>query len=127
MAKIASSSCKKIYVTDDNPRNEKPEKIRGQLIRNIINTNCFNIADRSKAIKTSIMNASPNEVILVAGKGHESKQIYKNKVIFISDKKDNQTIASKIKKISYKEQIFHKTKKFLMKLKIKLILKIFKV
>ncbi len=119
MAKIASSSCKKIYVTDDNPRNEKPEKIRGQLIKNIINTNCFDIADRSKAIKTSIMNASPNEVILVAGKGHESKQIYKNKVIFISDKKIIKQLRVKLKKISYREQDFSQNKKIFNEIKNK--------
>ena len=33
MAKIASSNCEKIYVTDDNPRKEKPEKIRNEIIK----------------------------------------------------------------------------------------------
>ena len=47
MAKIASSNCKKIYVTDDNPRNEKPSKIRNDIIRNISNKNCINIGNRS--------------------------------------------------------------------------------
>ena len=35
MAKIASKNCDKIYITDDNPRNEKPEKIRKEIIKNI--------------------------------------------------------------------------------------------
>ena len=35
MARVASENCKKIYVTDDNPRNEKPEKIRKEIIKNI--------------------------------------------------------------------------------------------
>ena len=35
MAKIANEHCKNIYVTDDNPRNEKPEKIRREIIKNI--------------------------------------------------------------------------------------------
>ena len=39
------------------------------------------------AIKKSIQNADPNEIILVAGKGHEENQIYKDKVYNISDKK----------------------------------------
>ena len=79
MGKIASSKCKRIYVTDDNPRNEKPEKIRKEIINNIDNKNCFNIGNRVKAIKTAILNAESNEIILVAGKGHESEQIYKKK------------------------------------------------
>ena len=83
MAKIASKNCDKIYITDDNPRNEKPEKIRKEIIKNIKNKNCFNIGDRSEAIKTSILNAQPNEIILVAGKGHEIDQIYKKK-LFLS-------------------------------------------
>ena len=37
MGKIANQTCKKIYVTDDNPRNENPEKIRNEIIKNIIN------------------------------------------------------------------------------------------
>ena len=86
MAKIASSNCKKIYVTDDNPRNEKPSKIRNDIIRNISNKNCINIGNRSEAIKSAISNAEPNEIILIAGKGHETKQIFKNKIINISDK-----------------------------------------
>ena len=36
MAKIANDNCKKIYITDDNPRNEKPEKIRDELSKNIL-------------------------------------------------------------------------------------------
>ena len=79
MAKIASSHCEKIYVTDDNPRDEKPEKIRDEIVRNIKNTNFFNIGNRTKAIKKAISNAEPNEIILVAGKGHEEQQIYKKK------------------------------------------------
>ena len=87
MAKIASENCKKIYVTDDNPRNENPSKIREELIKKYKNKNCFNIGDRSAAIKSAILSAEPHEVILVAGKGHELNQIYKNKVIKKSDKK----------------------------------------
>ena len=34
MARIADSYCKKIYITDDNPRNEKPEKIREEITKN---------------------------------------------------------------------------------------------
>ena len=37
MAKIANNTCHKIYVTDDNPRNERPEKIRNELTKNIKN------------------------------------------------------------------------------------------
>ena len=78
MAKVADSNCKKIYVTDDNPRNEKPESIRKEILKHIKNTPCF-ISKRSQAIKLAILNAEPNEIILVAGKGHELNKFIKIK------------------------------------------------
>ena len=79
MAKIASLNCKKIYVTDDNPRQEDPKKIRNIILKNIKNKNKYNIGNRMGAIRFAIANASQNEIILVAGKGHEDQQIYKKK------------------------------------------------
>ncbi len=113
MAKIASSHCKKIFITDDNPRSEKPSKIRKQIIRNIKNPNCYDIGNRTEAIKNAILRADPNEIILVAGKGHEDKQIYKNKIIKSSDKKIIKSLKIKIKKISSREQTFIQNKKIL--------------
>ena len=55
-----------------------------------------------KAIKEAILNAEPNETILIAGKGHENYQDYGNKIISISDKK---IIKNKnIKKLNNKKQ-----------------------
>ena len=93
MAKIVNKICKKIYVTDDNPRNENPNKIRNQIIKHIKKNKVFNIGNRELAIKKAIQNADPNELILVAGKGHEEQQIYNKKINYISDKK----IVKKIK------------------------------
>ena len=87
MAKIAKSFCEKIYVTDDNPRKEDPRKIRKEIIKYLKGSNYFNIGNRSKAIKESIQNAEPNEIVLVAGKGHENYQITKGKKIDFDDRK----------------------------------------
>ena len=114
MAKIANDNCKKIYITDDNPRNENPQKIRKQLLKHISKNKAFNISKRELAIRKAIQNAKPDETILVAGKGHEEKQIYKNKILNISDKKI-------IKKINLKNKII--TKKKLNYLQNNLILK----
>ena len=103
MAKIANINCKKIYITDDNPRNENPQKIRNQLLKYISKNKAFNIGKRELAIKRAIQNAKINEVILVAGKGHEEKQIYKKKILNISDKKIIKKIKLKNKIISNKE------------------------
>ena len=117
MAKIASLNCKKIYVTDDNPRNENPKKIRKEITKNIKIPNCYNIGERSKAIESAILNAEPNEIILIAGKGHETEQIFKNRIINISDKKIIKSIKIKNKEISKKKHNFLQNKKILREFK----------
>ncbi len=87
MAKIAKKYCKKIYVTDDNPRKENPKKIRNNIISKLKGSNYFDISNRAEAIKKAIYNSEPGEIILIAGKGHENFQDYGNRTIKISDKK----------------------------------------
>jgi len=116
MAKVANTYCKNIYVTDDNPRNEKPEKIREEIVKNLTTNNYYNIANRAKAIKTAIKNSEPNELILVAGKGHEDQQIYKNKIINISDKKIIKNLKTSRKKISNQSINFKQNKEIIKKL-----------
>jgi murE/murF fusion protein len=101
MAKIANNLCKKIYITDDNPRNENPKKIRNQILKYISKNKAFEIGNRELAIKKAIKNAAPYEIILVAGKGHEEKQIYKENIYNISDKK----IIKKIKTSNKKDTV----------------------
>ncbi len=116
MGKIASLICKKIYVTDDNPRGENPKKIRQEIITKLNKTKFLEIGNRSKAIKTAIQNAEPNEAILIAGKGHEQEQVYKNRVISISDKRLVKKYNIKIKKLSAKDKKFFQNKKILSEL-----------
>ena len=104
MAKIAKSFCEKIYVTDDNPRKEDPRKIRKEIIKYLKGSNYFNIGNRSKAIKEAILNAEPNETILIAGKGHENYQDYGNKIISISDRKIIKKLKIHKNTINQKEQ-----------------------
>ena len=106
MAEIADKNCKKIYITDDNPRNERPEKIRQDIFKHIKNIDCFNIANRAIAIRNAIKNANPNEIILIAGKGHEEEQIYKNKIIKISDSKIVKNLKVNIKIFTKKDRKF---------------------
>ena len=116
MAKIADANCKKIYVTDDNPRNENPKKIRNELINYIDKNKVFDIGDRKVAIKKAIQNAKPQEIVLIAGKGHEEKQIYKNKVLLFSDKKIIRKTKIKSKKISRLKQNYLSNKLLLKKI-----------
>ena len=116
MAKIANMNCKKIYVTDDNPRNEDPKNIRTELVKNISAYKCFNIGNRSEAIKNAVLNAEPNEIVLIAGKGHEVQQIYKNNSFYISDKQIVKKLKVKIKTLSKKKQDYLNNKFILKKI-----------
>ena len=104
MAKIAKLHCKKIYVTDDNPRNENPTKIRKEIIKNLNGSNYFNIGNREDAIREAVMNAEPNEIILITGKGHENFQDYGNKIINVSDKKIVKNLKISKEHFSQKKQ-----------------------
>ena len=104
MAKIAKVFCQKIYVTDDNPRREDPSTIRKEIIKNLKGSNYFNIGNRSKAIKEALLNAKPNEIILIAGKGHENQQDYGNKIISISDRQIIKELKINKNKIDRKKQ-----------------------
>jgi MurE/MurF fusion protein len=100
MANVAKSYCEKIYITDDNPRRENPKKIRSEIIKNLKNSNYKEVSNRQKAIETSIKESKPFDVILVAGKGHETTQDYGHRIINISDKKIIKSVKDKNKKIN---------------------------
>ncbi|MDC0043600.1 UDP-N-acetylmuramoyl-L-alanyl-D-glutamate--2,6-diaminopimelate ligase [Candidatus Pelagibacter sp.] len=87
MGKIVNHYCDRIYLTDDNPRNEEPKKIRSQVKKLINKSKLYEIPVRSKAIKEAIQELRTNEVLVVAGKGHENVQDYGNVKKFFSDKK----------------------------------------
>jgi MurE/MurF fusion protein len=117
MAKLANCHSRRIYITDDNPRSEDPKKIRDELVRKITVNKCFNIGNRTEAIKKAIINSEPNEIVLIAGKGHEDQQIYKNKIFRISDKKIVKNLKLRIKILSKKEQNFIQNKLILKEIK----------
>jgi UDP-N-acetylmuramoyl-L-alanyl-D-glutamate--2,6-diaminopimelate ligase len=77
MAAISAEGSTKIILTSDNPRTEDPEKILDDMEAGItpdLKRKTLRIADRREAIKTAVMLANPGDVILVAGKGHETYQ-----------------------------------------------------
>ena len=117
MARIANKYSKKVYVTDDNPRNEDPKKIRNDLVKVIDSNKCLNIGNRAEAIKKAIVDSEQNDIVLVAGKGHEEEQIYKNKILYISDKKIIKNIKLKIKVLTKKKKNYLQNKLILKKIK----------
>jgi UDP-N-acetylmuramoyl-L-alanyl-D-glutamate--2,6-diaminopimelate ligase len=73
MAKAAAANADAVYVTDDNPRTEDAATIRREVM--VGATSAIQIANRADAIATAVANLNADDVLLVAGKGHELGQI----------------------------------------------------
>lgn len=77
MAEISAKGSSKVILTSDNPRTEDPENILDDMESGIgpeLKKKVLRIKDRREAIKTAVMLAEKNDVVLVAGKGHETYQ-----------------------------------------------------
>ena len=77
MANIATALSDKVILTSDNPRTENPETIIAEMEQGVEPQNykkMMAITDRKQAIKTACQLAQPNDIILIAGKGHETYQ-----------------------------------------------------
>ena len=83
MAIIAKKYADKIYITDDNPRNESAENIRKTLKKYC--SKGIEIPNRRIAIKIAISEINTHEILIIAGKGHENFQIIKNNKIKFDD------------------------------------------
>lgn len=88
MAKIAATLSTKVVFTSDNPRNEDPEEIIAQMEAGIPAEHykkTFSITNRKEAIKAACQMAQENDIILIAGKGHETYQEIKGERIDFDD------------------------------------------
>lgn len=75
MAAVAEKNADLVLVTSDNPRSEKPEHIISQILLGLSHNACVHVqADRALAIAEAIAQAAPADVLLLAGKGHETTQ-----------------------------------------------------
>ena len=89
MARVAEQLADFIIVTSDNPRTENPDEIIKDIIPGFINPDSQTIViepDRKKAIESSIRTAGKNDIVLIAGKGHETYQIIGKQKFDFSDK-----------------------------------------
>ena len=98
MGKIADNYADKIYLTDDNPRHERPEKIRDEIKRGIKKRQTIEISNRKEAIAKAINNLNTGDILIVAGKGHEKIQQIGNRKVFLSNR---QIILKSIKKKNF--------------------------
>jgi UDP-N-acetylmuramoyl-L-alanyl-D-glutamate--2,6-diaminopimelate ligase len=89
MGKIAADMANVVIITDDNPRNEKPDTIRAEVEKGAktgLSKFVHNIGDRRKAIAAALDAATPRDIVLIAGKGHEEGQIVGDKTLPFDDR-----------------------------------------
>ena len=88
MGKIAADISDFVIVTSDNPRSENPDSIISDILEGMRDTNTpyVTIENRIEAIHYAIKNAQKNDVIVLAGKGHETYQILKNETIHLDER-----------------------------------------
>ena len=83
MGAIAAQMADRVVVTDDNPRSEDPAAIRAAILAAA--PGAIEIGDRREAIARSIAELRRGDVLLIAGKGHETGQIVGKQVLPFSD------------------------------------------
>ena len=83
MGAIAAENADEVIVTDDNPRSENPQAIRAAILAAAHGAR--EVGDRAKAIGNAIAGLAKGDVLLIAGKGHETGQIIGDRVLPFSD------------------------------------------
>ena len=90
MGALALKLADKVVVTSDNPRTENPELIIDEIFTALTDVpagkEVYRESDRREAINFALAHAAADDVILIAGKGHENYQILKDRTIHFDDK-----------------------------------------
>ncbi|NDC82154.1 UDP-N-acetylmuramoyl-L-alanyl-D-glutamate--2,6-diaminopimelate ligase [bacterium] len=96
MGRIAERLADRVIVTSDNPRSEVPGAITDDILAGLeAPERAVVILDRREAIRVAIQQAKPNDVVMVAGKGHETYQILGSETIHFDDRDEcRKAIAS---------------------------------
>jgi UDP-N-acetylmuramoyl-L-alanyl-D-glutamate--2,6-diaminopimelate ligase len=95
MGAVAVEKADRVIVTDDNPRSEDAAAIRASIIAAA--RGAAEIGDRREAIRRAIADLRPGDVLLIAGKGHETGQIIGDRVIPFSD---HEAVATALKELA---------------------------
>ena len=90
MGKIAGDFADFLVITDDNPRSEDSQKIIGEILEGVAPEfrDYVSIQDRRRAIEFIIGRSQNQDVVILAGKGHETSQILKSKTIHFDDREE---------------------------------------
>ena len=95
MGAVAAANADRVIVTDDNPRSEDAATIRAAIMAAA--SGAVEIGDRTKAIRTAIAELRAGDVLLIAGKGHETGQIIGDRVVPFSD---HEAVAAALKELA---------------------------
>jgi UDP-N-acetylmuramoyl-L-alanyl-D-glutamate--2,6-diaminopimelate ligase len=99
MGGIASRLADHCVVTSDNPRKEEPEAIIAEIVQGIpagARGKCVVEADRATAIRLALAEAGPQDLVLIAGKGHEDYQILGDRTIHFDDREVAQQVLEEL-------------------------------
>jgi UDP-N-acetylmuramoyl-L-alanyl-D-glutamate--2,6-diaminopimelate ligase len=99
MGELATRLADLCVVTSDNPRSERPEAIIGEILAGIpkeARGRCSVEVNRASAIRLAIEQARPNDLVLIAGKGHEDYQIFADRTIHFDDREVAQDVLREI-------------------------------
>lgn len=99
MGEVAGKNSDLVIITSDNPRTEDPLRIISQIEIGVKETNCpyLVVSDRREAIHTAIQKAKAGDVVLIAGKGHETYQIIGNDKFHFDDREIAREALEKLK------------------------------
>jgi UDP-N-acetylmuramoyl-L-alanyl-D-glutamate--2,6-diaminopimelate ligase len=95
MGAVAAAKADRVIVTDDNPRSEDAAAIRAAILAAA--HGAAEIGDRSEAIRHAVADLEPGDVLLIAGKGHETGQIIGDRIIPFSD---HEAVAMALKELA---------------------------
>jgi len=95
MGEIAARLADEVLLTSDNPRSENPERILDDIERGVGDVPHKRIADRRVAIEQAILGASDDDVIVIAGKGHETYQVMGERVVHFDDREEAELALKK--------------------------------
>ncbi|HYU25039.1 MAG TPA: UDP-N-acetylmuramoyl-L-alanyl-D-glutamate--2,6-diaminopimelate ligase [Thermoanaerobaculia bacterium] len=95
MGEIAARMADRIVVTSDNPRGEEPKTIIEQIVAGIAGADVETIESRRDAIAHAIDTAAPTDVVVIAGKGHETYQVLGDRVVHFDDREEAELALKK--------------------------------
>lgn len=95
MGAIAGRLADHVVVTSDNPRSEDPQAIIDEIVAGITTDNAIAIRDRREAIVRAIQEAAADDVVVIAGKGHEAYQIVGDRVTPFDDREEAEIALKK--------------------------------